>query len=73
MRITILLPPDDLSGRIRVFATYAERLGKRGHEVTVVQPRHRRPGASRVLESLLQGRGGRGRRTAGRRILMMYT
>ncbi|MGN6370784.1 MAG: glycosyltransferase family 4 protein [Phycisphaerae bacterium] len=57
MRITILLPPDDLSGRIRVFALYADRLRKRGHTVTVVQPRHRRPALRRSVLSLLRGRG----------------
>ncbi len=54
MRITILLPPDDLSGRLRVFALYADRLTRRGHTVTVVQPRHPRPRPTKILASLLR-------------------
>src|SRR5205807_1222832 len=42
MRITFVLPAPDLSGGIRVLATYAERLLCRGHDVraVAVQPRH---------------------------------
>jgi glycosyltransferase involved in cell wall biosynthesis len=57
MRITFILPPDCLSGGIRVLATYAQRLFERGHQVTVLQPRHSRPAYRQIARSLLQGRG----------------
>ena len=38
MNITFLAPCKDLSGGIKVIATYAEGLRKRGHQVTVVYP-----------------------------------
>ena len=36
LKITFLVPPDNLSGGIRVVATYARELQSRGHAVTVV-------------------------------------
>ena len=36
MKITFILPHAGLSGGIRVVAIYADRLKKRGHNVTVV-------------------------------------
>jgi glycosyltransferase involved in cell wall biosynthesis len=39
MRISMLVPPDALAGRVRVAAAYASRLARRGHRVTVIQPR----------------------------------
>lgn len=36
IRVTFLAPPDNLSGGIRVVATYARELQKRGHVVTIV-------------------------------------
>src|SRR5690242_554533 len=35
MRITFVLPQDNLAGGMRVLATYADRLSRRGHQVTV--------------------------------------
>ncbi len=52
MRISFVLPPDELCGGIRVLSIYAQRLAKRGHRVTVTQPRHRRPSMREVLRSL---------------------
>lgn len=44
MKITFVLPYAGLAGGIRVVAIYAERLKKRGHEVTVVSiPKHPLP------------------------------
>lgn len=43
MRITILSPPPGVGGGIRVIATYAGRLQRRGHEVTLVYPPVLRP------------------------------
>ena len=40
MRITFVLPEANLSGGVRVVATYAELLKKRGHEVVVVSVPH---------------------------------
>ena len=39
MKITFLLPGIDLSGGVKVVATYAKMLSKRGHDVNVVFPR----------------------------------
>ncbi len=36
MKITFILPRADMSGGVRVVATYAERLQRRGHEVLVL-------------------------------------
>lgn len=36
MRVTFILPHADMSGGIRVLATYADRLQRRGHIVTVI-------------------------------------
>jgi len=36
MRITFVIPPPDLTGGQRVVSIYAERLRRRGHDVTVV-------------------------------------
>lgn len=38
MKITFVLPAADLSGGVKVVATYGERLQRRGHEVVVVTP-----------------------------------
>src|SRR5687768_152893 len=57
MRITFVLNHVNLNGGIRVIAIYAERLKKRGHQVTVVtRPRPVQPLRSRV-KSLLKGNG----------------
>ncbi|MEO1179167.1 MAG: glycosyltransferase family 1 protein, partial [Pseudomonadota bacterium] len=63
MKITFVSPPPNLSGGVRVIAIHAERLAKRGHEVTVVAPRRART-AKAGLRDL--GRNlTRGRLTAG--------
>lgn len=57
MRVTFVLPHAGLSGGIRVLSIYAERLHRRGHEVTVVsqpQPRKRLLGK---LRALVRGKG----------------
>jgi hypothetical protein len=57
MRITFVLNHVNLTGGIRVVAIYAERLKKRGHQVTVVtRPRPVQPLKSSV-KSLLTGKG----------------
>ena len=56
MRITFILPADSLAGGIRVLAVYASELSKRGHEVTVVQPRHDRLGMRHIAKSMLKMR-----------------
>lgn len=43
MRITFLMPADDLTGGNRVVSTYAKRLRERGHEVLVVSNAPDRP------------------------------
>lgn len=57
MRVTFVLPHAGLSGGIRVLSIYAERLHRRGHEVTVVsqpQPRKRVLGK---FKALVRGKG----------------
>lgn len=49
MRITFLAPCKDLSGGIKVIATYAEMLQQRGHRVTVVYP-HKQLNMKRSLK-----------------------
>jgi glycosyltransferase involved in cell wall biosynthesis len=56
MRITMILPADALLGGIRVLAAYAQRLAQRGHQVTVVQPRHPRPTIREILRTLRRTR-----------------
>lgn len=57
MRITFVLPYAGLAGGIRVVAIYAERLQKRGHEVTVVSTPQKQPPLKRKIKSLLKGQG----------------
>lgn len=56
MRISILTPPDDLSGGLRVVAIYASELQARGHEVLLVSNRHARPTWREQLRALKHGR-----------------
>jgi glycosyltransferase involved in cell wall biosynthesis len=56
MRITFVAPAANLSGGIRVIAILADRLRARGHRVTVVAPRPRRPGPKDYLRALVRGR-----------------
>jgi glycosyltransferase involved in cell wall biosynthesis len=57
MRITLVLPAFNLSGGIRVFAIYADRLRRRGHEVLAVAPRESAPTFAQAVRSFLRGRG----------------
>jgi glycosyltransferase involved in cell wall biosynthesis len=53
VRITFVLPAFDLSGGVRVVATHAEGLRRRGHAVTVVSPGPRPPARTGLLKSFL--------------------
>ncbi len=57
MRVTFVLPYAGLSGGSRVLSIYAERLHRRGHEVTVVLDPPSRPRLFWKLKSLIGGRG----------------
>ena len=57
MKITFVLPFAGLAGGIRVLATYAERLKKRGHDVLVVSLPADPIGPLRQVKSLLKGQG----------------
>jgi len=59
MQITFVLPDITLSGGIRVLATYAERLQRRGHNVVVVSTAPPRPPLRDRVKSLLLGRSKR--------------
>lgn len=65
LKITFVLPPDQLVGGIRVAAEYAERLYRRGHDVLVVQPQHRSPTWRDVARSIKNGCGWPARRGEG--------
>lgn len=56
MRITILTPPDNLTGGIRVVAIYAARLQAVGHDVLVVSCLHEPPTWREHLRALRHGR-----------------
>jgi glycosyltransferase involved in cell wall biosynthesis len=56
MKVTFVLPTAGLQGGIRVLAIYAERLRRRGHEVTVVSHPFTMP-LRRKVKSLVLGRG----------------
>jgi glycosyltransferase involved in cell wall biosynthesis len=57
MRVTFVLPQVTLSGGIRVLAIYADRLHRRGHDVTVVSIPPVRRSLSAKLRSLARGGG----------------
>ncbi|MCG2633014.1 glycosyltransferase family 4 protein [Bradyrhizobium sp. WYCCWR 13023] len=57
MRITFVIPKDDLAGGIRVVSIYAERLTRRGHDVVVVVPADNRPSLPTKIRSFMAGRG----------------
>lgn len=50
-----MIPPDDLTGGIRVVATYAKILSNRGHKVFVVSNAPRRPNLREQLSALRHG------------------
>lgn len=57
VRITFVLPHAGMAGGIRVLAIYAERLYRRGHDVTVVSVPRTQPSLRRKIKSLLRGQG----------------
>ena len=57
MRITFVIPNANLAGGTRVIAIYAERLKKRGHQVTVVSAPRKKQRLRRRVKSFLLGRG----------------
>ena len=57
MRITFICPNADLSGGIRVLATYAQRLHDRGHDVVVFSKAPDLPSVPRRIVRWLRGRG----------------
>ena len=56
MKISFILPTVSKSGGIRVVAIYADRLAKRGHEVTVIAPPLRKPTLFAQARSLVKGK-----------------
>jgi glycosyltransferase involved in cell wall biosynthesis len=54
LNITFLAPCKDLSGGIKVIATYANLLMDRGHQVTVVYPRTKQPILRQVKRMLVK-------------------
>lgn len=57
MKITFVAPALSLTGGIRVIATYAEQLVKRGHEVFVVASPHDQPTLKHQIKSFALGKG----------------
>src|SRR6266571_713679 len=57
MRVTFVLPHAGMSGGSRVLAIYADRLHRRGHEVTVVSIPQARRSLLGKLKSLVRGNG----------------
>lgn len=54
MNLTFVCPPDNPSGGMRVIAIYADRLARRGHDVTVVMPGRRPPSIRERTREFLQ-------------------
>ena len=57
MRVTFVLPYAGMSGGNRVLAIYADRLHRRGHEVTVISIPLSKRSPVKKLKSLVRGRG----------------
>src|SRR5215510_13670602 len=57
MRVTFVLPQVNLSGGTRVLSIYADRLYRRGHDVTVVSIPPARWSLLAKLRALVCGRG----------------
>jgi glycosyltransferase involved in cell wall biosynthesis len=57
MRITMIVPEFNLSGGIRVLATYAERLQRRGHQVVALAAPEPPPTWRACIRSFLKGKG----------------
>lgn len=56
MKITFVLPARDLSGGVKVVATYAERLQERGHEVLILAPPPHSPSLRERARALVRER-----------------
>lgn len=54
LNITFLAPCKDLSGGIKVIATYANLLMDRGHQVTVVYPKTQQPALRKIKRLLIK-------------------
>lgn len=57
MKITFVMTGVDMSGGARVIATYAERLYRKGHDVSVVSCPPRAATRQQQLQSVLKGKG----------------
>ncbi len=57
MKINMLLPSADLSGGVRVISIYADRLKRRGHDVTCISVEPRGQSLRRKVKSFVRGRG----------------
>lgn len=55
MRITFMMPADNLTGGNRVVATYAKIFSERGHDVLVVSNAHARPSLREKFRALRHG------------------
>ena len=56
MKITFILKHDSLAGGIRVVATYADKLKKRGHLVTVLSTPDESPSFKQKIKNLISGK-----------------
>lgn len=56
MKVTFVLSETGLSGGIRAIAEHAQGLMRKGHQVTLVSPGHRRFTWMEILKTLLKGR-----------------
>ncbi len=56
LKLSFVLPHADLSGGIRVVATYAEKLQNRGHEVVIVSQPRAAPSFFEKAKALLRGK-----------------
>lgn len=57
MKVTFVLPPDNLSGGMRVIAIHARCLAERGHEVRLFAVRPKQPTVRNQINAILKGRG----------------
>ena len=57
MKITFVLPPDTLSGGIKVALIYARALSRKGHDVRIVSPPPPRLSGVQRLRHLVRGKG----------------
>lgn len=57
MRITFVVPTLNISGGLRVVSIYAELLHKKGHIVTVVTPKQKKPTFKQCVKHFLKWKG----------------